>query len=161
MMAGPNARLRDSSPSSRGPAPTPAAMPRNTAPNSRPYAAWPPPSTVTANSCPCAMIAPPAASEPSMPTSSPRISGVCRANATPSRRLASTVGGGSPSGRGATFGLGMSRPQTVAAANRKVAALTYSARSTGCVEKYSKGLPSARLTSPSPAKTAAATGALP
>ena len=41
-----------------------------------------------ANSWPCAMIAPPAANAPSIPTSRPRTSGVCRANAQPSRRLA-------------------------------------------------------------------------
>ncbi len=107
-MAGPKARRRDRSPSSRGPAPTPPAMPRNTDPNSSPYAACPPPTTVSANSCPCAMIAPPAASEPSMPTSRPRTSGSCRAKARPSVRLASTLGAGSPAALGATFGLGIS-----------------------------------------------------
>ncbi len=88
---GPNTRRRDRSPSALGPSATPSAMPRNIEPNSSPYAASPPARTDSANSRPSAMIAPPAARAPSMPTSSPRAKGVPPMKRRPSRMLASSV----------------------------------------------------------------------
>ena len=122
-MAGPKTRLRDRSPSAFGPSATPSAMPAKMAPNSRAYAASPPPSTDPANRRPRAMIAPPAASAPSMPTSRPRARGVRPMKAKPSRRLPSTVGAPSATVRCTGLGRSFSR-KTVPAANRNVAALT-------------------------------------
>ncbi len=79
----PNSRRRDRPASSRGPSHMPPARPTNTAAKSTPYPAGPPP-TSAANCWPRPITRPPAANAPSMPTTSPRISGVPPTNRQPS-----------------------------------------------------------------------------
>ena len=74
-MAVPNSRLCGSRRASRGAAPMPSARPTNTAMNSIPYAALPPP-RLAAYSVAEPMTMPPAVKAPMIPITSPRISGV-------------------------------------------------------------------------------------
>ena len=93
-MAVPNSRLCGSRRASRGAAPMPSASPTNTAMNSIPYAAFPPP-RLAAYRVAEPMTMPPAVNAPMMPTTSPRTSGVPATKRAPSRSRANSPGAAS------------------------------------------------------------------
>ncbi len=93
-----------------------------------------------------------------MPTTRPRTSRVRPTYVQPSTRVRHTLGCFSPSAGAGRAGIAVSR-RMVTALTRKVAALTYSARSTAAI--CGTGLSRMPVSSARPAKIAAATGAEP